>query len=98
VIKAMVTLPGGKQIPSRKRCTRCKRVRLLKSFCRSTAGYYSSHCRDCHAGFQAQWVKKNPKKFAKVFQRYYAKLKKLGVKRIRDLKKKKKRSSHLEPK
>jgi len=92
-----VILPGGKKIASRKQCLKCRRVRPLKKFCRASTGYYASYCRDCRTIHQAAWVKKNPRKFAKVQRRYFAKLKKLGVKRIRDLKKKKKASPRFEP-
>jgi hypothetical protein len=87
----MITLPGGKQIPSRKRCRYCGRVRSLKKFCLSTAGYYASDCNDCHPKRQAGWVKKNPKQYDVIQQRHLKKLKKLGVARIRDLNSKKRK-------
>ena len=89
MIYTMITLPGGKKIASRKRCTRCSRTRALKAFTLATSGYYSSYCKDCCRIRQTKWAKANPEKFAVVQQRHLRKLKKLGVKRIRDLKKKK---------
>jgi len=83
-----VILPGGKRIASRKRCSECKRVRPLEKFHRASTGYFQSYCRDCKAVRQARWLKKNPKKFLKIQRRYFAKLKRLGVKRVCDAKKK----------
>ena len=93
-----IILPGGKKIPSRKKCVRCKRLRPLKNFQRAWTGYYASYCKGCRTVYQLKWAKKHPKQFAETQRRHFAKLKRLGVKRIRDLKKNQVAPRSIKPK